>query len=153
MALTSSQIVSCISQAFLTYSTQWSSNFGNYNSFQVMKPLEFLFNFENGLKWGWLAIITALVAITTGKLSIICFLDQVRGNAKANRPWFLWFIGLSNIIIDIAAVTLLLTQCQPVSKLWNISGPGICTKRKITKDIAYLQGGKLQWPPPRISSA
>ena len=100
----------------------------------------------------WICMLTGLVAIVFGKLALIAFLDQIRGH-QHRRPWFLWFIGVSNIVVHSIVVALILNQCEPHAKLWNQSLPGVCDSRNINRDFAYFQGSKLTSHPythPRI---
>lgn len=93
------------------------------------------------MRTSWINMISAIIAIVTGKLSIIAFLDQIRGRHQG-RPWFLWFIGASNIIVNITVVITILLQCSPVEKIWDDSIPGACDGRSLNLNYAYFQGSK-----------
>lgn len=93
------------------------------------------------MRTSWINMISAIIAIVTGKLSIIAFLDQIRGRHKG-RPWFLWFLGVSNIIVNSAVVVTILLQCSPVEKLWDDRIDGVCNGRDFNLKYAYFQGSK-----------
>lgn len=94
------------------------------------------------LRTSWISQISGLVAIVIGKLSIIDFLDQIRGRHRG-RPWFLYSVGGSIIIINLVVVILPFLQCMPVDKLWDESIPGNCHLRPFAQAYAYFQGSKL----------
>lgn len=64
------------------------------------------------LRTTWISQISGIVAAVTGKLSVIAFLDQIRGRHRG-RPWFLYFVGASNIVVNVIVVIIIL-----VSLLW-----------------------------------
>ena len=129
----STQLLGLGGQGMETYSVVLGLRFGRS---LALPPL------EQSLKYGWLAMILSIIATTTGKVSIICFLNQVRGHHRRRQPWFLYFIGLSNILIDTTTICLLITQCSPVSKLWSFTEAGTCGRLDLVQGFAYLQGGK-----------
>ncbi|KAG8156367.1 hypothetical protein KVR01_013819 [Diaporthe batatas] len=84
-------------------------------------------------------MVSAIIGIVIGKLAIIAFLDQIRGRHKG-RPWFLWFIGASNIVVNITVVITIFLQCSPVEKIWDERVPGQCNVRASNLKYAYFQG-------------
>lgn len=94
------------------------------------------------LHTSWVSQLTAIVAAVTGKLSIIAFLDQIRGRHQG-RPWFLYFIGISNVIVNIIVVVFILLQCTPLERLWDERVPGDCNLRRLNNHYAYFQGGEI----------
>ncbi|KAI3395661.1 hypothetical protein diail_1028 [Diaporthe ilicicola] len=121
----------CVSQALFVVSVVY----GIGAHIQGLKPREIVV----AMHTSWINMISAIVAIVTGKLSIIAFLDQIRGR-HLGRPWFLWFIGVSNIIVNITVVITILLQCSPVEKIWDDSVPGNCDGRPLNLKYAYFQG-------------
>lgn len=128
-----SQLLCIVGQSFLTYGITFSKTYG-YTA--VLGDL------QAGLHWGWIAVLISLIAATTGKLAIIAFLSEVRGHHKT-RPWFLYFIGLTNVIVTIVTIVLLLTSCSPTKKLWDFTTPGACNHAKPAQDFAYFGGGEI----------
>ncbi|KAJ0109326.1 hypothetical protein J7T55_000251 [Diaporthe amygdali] len=121
----------CVSQSFFAVSIV----FGIGAHMQGLRPHEIVV----AMRTSWINMISAIIAIVTGKLSIIAFLDQIRGRHQG-RPWFLWFIGASNIIVNITVVITILLQCSPVEKIWDNSVPGNCDGRPLNLNYAYFQG-------------
>lgn len=93
------------------------------------------------LHTSWASQLTGIVAAVTGKLSIIAFLNQIRGHHQG-RPWFLYFIGVSNIVVNIIVVVFILSQCTPLERLWDEKVPGDCKLRTLNHYYAYFQGGE-----------
>lgn len=102
------QILLCVSQAFFVVSVV----FGIGAHTQGLRPQDIAV----AMRTSWINMISAIIAIVTGNLSIIAFLDQIRGRHKG-RPWFLWFIGGSNIVVNSTVIVTILMQCWPVEKI------------------------------------
>lgn len=94
------------------------------------------------LRTTWISQISGLVAIVTGKLSIIEFLDQIRGRHRG-RPWFLYIVGISIVLVNLVVTVLPFFQCIPVEKLWDESVPGDCSLREMAQTYAYFQGSRF----------
>lgn len=99
----------------------------------------------NSLEWSWFGQIVAIQAIGFGKIAVIAFLLRIQDRAYSRRNtylrWFLYFIGVSNVIININQMILILLQCSPVPKLWDPSIPGTCNNIHRTNNVAYFQSG------------
>lgn len=104
------------------------------------------------LRTTWISQISGLVAIVTGKLSIIEFLDQIRGRHRG-RPWFLYIVGLSIVLVNLVVTVLPFFQCIPVNKLWDENVPGDCSLRELAQTYAYFQGSKFRLYPSAVVSA
>jgi len=104
-------------------------------------------NIVTALLFTWISQIAAIVATVTGKLSIIDFLDQIRGRHRG-RPWLLYLVGGSTVIVNVLVVVTLLFQCAPINKLWNDRIPGDCRFREFNQNYAYFQGSMWQLPLP-----
>lgn len=96
----------------------------------------------NAVWASWMSQIAGIVATVTGKLSIIAFLCQIRGYHRG-RPWFLYLVAATNIIVNTLVVVLILVQCIPLEKLWDENVPGHCSLRAVNNNYAYFQGGEL----------
>ncbi|OJJ64539.1 hypothetical protein ASPSYDRAFT_39267 [Aspergillus sydowii CBS 593.65] len=94
----------------------------------------------NALLYGWLNQFLALVAIGLGKVTIVAFLQQIQGYHTVFRTVLLWLLAGSNLIVNCIAAALLITQCDPVQKLWDDSIPGSCAGRKRIQVFGYVQG-------------
>lgn len=97
-------------------------------------------------QWSWIAQIIAIHAIGFGKIAIIAFLLRIQDGANSNKNkilvYFLYFVGISNVILNINQVIMILVACDPAEKLWNIMLPGNCDHILRTNYVGYLQGGK-----------
>lgn len=94
------------------------------------------------LRASWASQLTGIAAAVTGKLSIIAFLNQIRGRHQG-RPWFLYFVGASNVVVNAIVVVFILLQCTPLEKLWDERIPGDCKLRALNNHYAYFQGGEM----------
>ena len=92
------------------------------------------------LEWSWIGQVVVIQAIGFGKLAIIAFLLRIQDRAQTRKAWLLWFIGISNVVINIDQAVLILLQCDPVGKLWNQTIPGTCYHIQRTEHVAYFQG-------------
>ncbi|KAL8667910.1 MAG: hypothetical protein Q9202_000375 [Teloschistes flavicans] len=94
------------------------------------------------LRWSWIGQIIAVQAIGFGKIAVIAFLLRIQErNTKLKKlAWFLYFIAVSNVVINIDQMILILLQCSPSRKLWNPSVPGTCYHIHRTNHVGYFQG-------------
>ncbi|KAL9131001.1 MAG: hypothetical protein Q9217_000943 [Psora testacea] len=96
------------------------------------------------LEWSWFGQIVAVQAIGFGKIAVIAFLLRIQDRAQSRKNtilvWFLYFIGFSNVVINLDQMILILLQCSPVPKLWNPAIPGTCNHIQRTNNVAYFQG-------------
>ena len=94
--------------------------------------------------WSWMGQIVAIQGIGFGKIAVIAFLLRIqdRTNSYKNKMlvYLLWFIAISNVIININQAVMILLQCAPVHKLWDLMVPGTCDHIKRTNHVAYFQG-------------
>ena len=97
--------------------------------------------------WSWVGQIVAVQAIGFGKIAVIAFLLRIQNRAHSMKNtvlvWILYFIGFSNVVINIDQMILILLQCDPVPKLWNQELPGTCHHIQRTNNVAYFQGSKF----------
>ncbi|KAL8705631.1 MAG: hypothetical protein Q9201_001268 [Fulgogasparrea decipioides] len=96
----------------------------------------------SALQWSWMGQIVVIQAIGFGKIAVIAFLLRIQErNTKLKKlAWFLYFIGVSNVIINIDQMILILLQCSPSRKLWNPAIPGTCYHIHRTNHVGYFQG-------------
>ena len=100
-------------------------------------------NIENGLLFGWMNQVLALVAIGLGKVAIVVFLLQIQGYQTPARSTFLWIIAGSGFIVNLLAAILAIVQSSPVTRLWDIDAGGSCPGRLREKIFGYIQGCKF----------
>ncbi|KAI4194075.1 MAG: hypothetical protein LQ350_007984 [Teloschistes chrysophthalmus] len=128
-----------VAQIMITVSTL--SGLGNHIGLLWVPQL------VKALRWSWIGQIVAIQAIGFGKIAVIAFLLRIQErNTKLKKlAWFLYFIAVSNVIINIDQMVLILLQCSPSRKLWNPSVPGTCYHIRRTNNVGYFQGSKLLW--------
>jgi len=88
-----------------------------------------------------------LLSTTASKFSIIALLIPVQGvNARA-RVWTLYAVGALQAIFAVSLMFLIITECDPVPRLWNVMGEGSCPRKDFTHKWALVQGGSsFYWP-------
>lgn len=96
------------------------------------KKLSILYAFMNQ--------ILVLTAIIPAKIAVVIFLLRVQGYGDFKRYSFLWFWVVTNAMFNLMAIPFILTQCKPVSDLWEGSGLGNCNGRLRTEIVGYIQG-------------
>ncbi|KAL9585096.1 MAG: hypothetical protein Q9212_001722 [Teloschistes hypoglaucus] len=123
-----------VAQIMITVSTL--SGLGNHIGLLWVPQL------VKALRWSWIGQIIAVQAIGFGKIAVIAFLLRIQErNSKLKKlAWFLYFIAVSNVIINIDQMILILLQCSPSRKLWNPSVPGTCYHIRRTNNVGYFQG-------------
>ena len=131
-----SQLTATASQVFTTLSVY--HGMGQY--IKSLNPVKIMYS----LKWSWMAQIFQLFANTTGKIAVITYLNVIQGpsHTKTKRT-FLWTLGSLQIASIIVIITLILTQCSPLQKLWNERLPGTCNGRIRNQRFAFFQGSTL----------
>ncbi|MDI1487978.1 MAG: hypothetical protein OHK93_007252 [Ramalina farinacea] len=129
-------VVGLVTQAMITVSVL--SGLGNH--------IDLLFGPQlvKANLWSWIGQIVAVQAIGFGKIAVIAFLLRIQNRAHSMKNtilvWILYFIGFSNVVINIDQMILILLQCDPVPKLWNQELPGTCHHIQRTNNVAYFQG-------------
>ena len=94
--------------------------------------------------WSWIGQCILIQTVGTGKYAVIAFLLRIQDRAQSRKmiflTYFLYFIGVSNFIINIAEMGLILTSCSPTAKFWNQTLPGSCNYVDRTDHVGYFQG-------------
>ena len=95
----------------------------------------------------WIFTTFAIVSIALGKLAIIVFMLQFeRTDGRNRRVWILYVIAVLTIMVNVAIIPILWTQCSPTVKIWDNSVAGNCAGRTIDEKYGYFQGSEQ---PPR----
>jgi hypothetical protein len=95
------------------------------------------------MKWAWMGQIVILNAIGFGKVAICAFLLRIRDGTHTKGKWFLYFVAISGLIININSTVMMLVQCTPAAKHWDPSLPGTCNHVRRTERVGYFQGSML----------
>ena len=91
----------------------------------------------------WIFTTFAITSIALGKLTIIVFMLQFeRTDGKNRRVWILYVIAVLTIMVNVAIIPILWTQCSPTVKIWDDSVPGNCAGRSINEKYGYFQGSE-----------
>lgn len=124
-----------VSQVFLVLSVHW----GLGTPIKELEPAQIA---KNQL-YHWIFTSLAITAIALGKLTIIVFILQFeRTDGKSRRVWILYVIAVLTIMVNVAIIPILWTQCSPTVKIWNDEVPGNCNGRAVNQKYGYFQGSK-----------
>lgn len=94
-----------------------------------------------GLKYNWISQIIAVLTSGFGKVAVVLLLLQILPPNKRRHIWFLYYVAISVLIVNATCVGLILAQCSPVHKLWDLRTPGSCDGREANQAFGYFTGG------------
>lgn len=125
-----------IAQASLTVSV--TSGLGN--QIFLLKPTQIV----NSIEWSWIGQSLLIQSIGCGKYAVIAFILRFQDRAQSRKTtfltYFLYFIDVSNFVLNITEMAMILTSCSPTAKFWNSALPGSCNHIGRTDHVGYLQG-------------
>ncbi|KAF2153680.1 hypothetical protein K461DRAFT_319926 [Myriangium duriaei CBS 260.36] len=81
-----------------------------------------------------------ILSTTFAKFSTIALLVPVQGIQSPARVYGLYAIGVLQAVFAIPLVFLIIFECDPVPRLWNVMGPGSCPRKELTHQWALAQG-------------
>ena len=101
--------------------------------------------------YNWIGQIICIHAIGFGKIAVIAFLLRIQAGTNSKvlnlyLKYMLYFIAISNVILNINQTILILLSCDPTPKLWNHALPGTCAHEKRHTQLGYLQGSTFSFP-------
>ena len=125
-----------IAQASLTVSV--TSGLGNHIA--LLKPPQIV----KSIEWSWIGQCLLIQSIGFGKYAVIAFILRIQDRAQSRKTtvvtYSLYFIGVSNFVINITEMAMILTSCSPTAKFWNSALAGSCTHLDRTNYVGYFQG-------------
>ncbi|PPJ56295.1 hypothetical protein CBER1_00669 [Cercospora berteroae] len=108
---------------------------------------EFAAHGNQGLKtvaqvifYGTIASCTAMTSSVFGRFAVVALLLQLQGPTYPKGRIVLWFIAISQFIVNGIQVGLTVNQCNPASRLWNIMEPGTCQLILVTRKMGFFSG-------------
>ena len=97
-------------------------------------------NYRNFLKYNYLDTAQFFIALATCKISICLFLLRLSQYNKLKR--LLWFLVGFLIFTHIVLFLLVVLQCNPVHKVWDLGVPGKFFSKQTMANINIVQGGR-----------
>ncbi|KAF2148260.1 hypothetical protein K461DRAFT_297695 [Myriangium duriaei CBS 260.36] len=82
-----------------------------------------------------------LISTTMAKFSIIALLIPVQGVNAKPRVYALVAVGVLQFVFAVSLMFLIVTECDPVSRLWDVLGEGSCPRKDFAHKWALTQGG------------
>ena len=129
-----------ITQAVMTVAVAM----GLGNHMLILDPLQR----AKALQWAWIAQCLLIQSIGFGKYAVIAFILRIQNRAQSKKTtlvtYSLYFIGVSNLAINIAMIGIIFTSCSPAAKRWNSALRGSCDHIYRTNHMGYAQGCMLQ---------
>ncbi|KAL6720576.1 hypothetical protein ACLMJK_002500 [Lecanora helva] len=95
-------------------------------------------NYRNFLKYSYLDTAQFFIALATCKISICLFLLRLSQFNKLKRV--LWYLIGFLIISHSILFLLVVLQCKPIHKAWDLGAPGSCFSQQTVVDINIVQG-------------
>ncbi|KAF2149171.1 hypothetical protein K461DRAFT_323710 [Myriangium duriaei CBS 260.36] len=92
------------------------------------------------LKLTWFSIVAGLVAIVGCKIAIVALLLQVTPDHEPARRKLLWCVGVLITLVSVVQIPISITQCDPISHLWERLQPGSCPRAGLAARFGYFQG-------------
>ena len=77
------------------------------------------------------------------KISVALLLKRMMNREKV-QEFFLYFIIISLLIVNIILNVVTFTRCKPVEALWNLNIHGHCLSVSLIKDLGIFQGGRFK---------
>ena len=94
--------------------------------------------------YSWIGQIICIHAIGFGKIAVIAFLFRIQAGTHGKKSkyleWILYFVAITNVILNINQSVLILMSCDPTQKLWDHSKPGACNGEDRHTNAGYFQG-------------
>lgn len=107
-------------------------------------------NIVMATKYEWVSISMAALSSGVSKASVAVFLLNMQGKSTTHKrgAWLLYFIAISNVLINIATMFIIIYQCNPVEATWNFIAPGNCyVREKVFGPVGLIQACK-NYPLP-----
>jgi len=93
------------------------------------------------LKWHAFSQIQLYICTALIKTSVCLFLVRIVNKKYLIR--LLYALSAALIIVNLAVVIALVTQCRPFNKVWDVRIKGQCWKVDVLKTFGWIAGGKL----------
>ena len=130
------QILGMVALASLTVSVA----FGLGNHISLLKQQQVI----KAIEWSWIGQSVIIESIGCGKYAIIAFILRIQDRTESKKrtyvTYFLYFIGISNFVINTTEVAMIMTSCSPTAKFWNQALPGSCNNISRTDHVGLFQG-------------
>ncbi|KAF4552820.1 Hypothetical protein D9617_9g026110 [Elsinoe fawcettii] len=94
----------------------------------------------NALKWSYIGLNVGTYALAFGKLAIIALYLSIAQAVARRERYFLWVMAFIVSAAAVVQITLNVTQCVPLRKLWDFSSPGVCAGSQLSIRFGYFQG-------------
>ncbi|GAM90007.1 hypothetical protein ANO11243_080470 [Dothideomycetidae sp. 11243] len=92
------------------------------------------------IRWTVLYLCLFIISTTAAKFSGIALLIPVQGISSNGRVYALWAVGALQTVFAVPLVFLIIFECDPVPRLWDVLGPGTCPRKELTHRWALVQG-------------
>jgi hypothetical protein len=93
-------------------------------------------------KWNLVGQVTGILSGTFARVSFCMMLFAITSAQQRIQRSILWTIGVSQILLNVALSIFILTQCQPITKLWDKSVAGKCLGPENQQHFGFVQGCK-----------
>ena len=93
------------------------------------------------LIYTWVSIYLSFIAIGIGKFAVIAFILVLQGPTHLRQRHFLYFLGASNIILDLIYAFFLAFRCSPVHSQFVLHVSTHCAASAVSaRNFGYFVG-------------
>jgi hypothetical protein len=86
------------------------------------------------------------MTLVFGRVSFAVSLIVLMG-IETWRRWLLYFVIVSQFVVNFILIGASIGACAPVRKYWDRSTPGTCLGPNIQRNLGYAQGGMISISP------
>ncbi len=107
----------------------------------------------HAIKWSYITAPFAFMSLVFGRVSFAVSLIVIIGTKKWRR-WLLWFVIVSQFIVNLILIGVGFGVCTPAHKYWDRKTPGTCLNPSIHRNLGYAQGGMhntIRFPVPLLT--
>ena len=97
------------------------------------------YDFKMFLKWDYLDWLQAILTLAISKISICLLLLRLSQFSKLKRGLY-WLVAFI-VATHLPLLVLLIVQCRPLEKAWNVIVDGRCLSKDMIANILIAQGG------------
>lgn len=102
----------------------------------------FLADFNQAMKWHFFAEMSTFFSLFFTRISVCLFLLRIFGASPYWR-WTLYCAIAFIAVTNTSSITILIAECRPLRRNWDLSVPGKCVSSTVKTFTAYYNAGKL----------
>lgn len=94
------------------------------------------------MKWHFISQPAGVMCPAIARVAFCTYLLRFAGTGK--KIWrFLWFIIITQLLVNILTMVEILISCKKFEMLWNVDVKPECWSPKVQAYMGYFQGGQI----------